>query len=195
MKVPLEQPINKYVTDQNIPDSIKVKHVLSHTSQGEVGKHFYYSSRFSWLMKVIEKEIGGSFDSIVNASIVKPNGLHHTFLLKDTTNLIGKKVAKPYVFEGETKPGFIDYGYSSASGIVSTVRDIAKFGKLVEKIPEGKYNYGRFSQVVDGHQMLWAYGQYDCYSSLFIKIPDKDLIVVMAANNSLMSDPRKVDLW
>ena len=45
-KISLDEPINKYLTGNNIPDSIKIKHVLSHTSQGRVGQHFYYSGTF-----------------------------------------------------------------------------------------------------------------------------------------------------
>jgi hypothetical protein len=118
--------------------------------------------------------------------------LSHTFLLKDSSQLIGRKVAKPYFYEGETKPGFIDYGFSSAAGIASTVRDIAKFGEVIDVQPTGKYNYGLFSQSIGGEDVLWAYGQYDCYSSLFIKVPSKDLILVLAANNNLMSDPARL---
>lgn len=190
----LEQPVNKYVTGQNFPDSIKVKHVLQHSSQGVVGKNFYYSARFRLLTNVIEKEYGVSFDRVVNDSIIMPYSLDNTFLLNDTSQLIGKPFAKPYVFDGDTKPGFVDYGFSASAGIASTVRDLAKFSKAIDTTPEfdEPYNYGLFSQTIEGIRVLWAYGQYDCYSSLFIKIPDKGLTFVIAGNNSLISDPPRM---
>lgn len=191
----LEQPVNNYISSDNtIADSIKVKHVLSHTSQGDVGKHFYYSNRFSWLTKVIGDQDHISFHDLIRDSIVGRYSLRHTFLLEDSTSIKGKKVAKPYVFEGETKPGFIDYGYSSAAGIVSTVRDLAKFSDALDDTPDFReqYNYGLFKQVIKGETILWAYGQYDCYSSLFIKVPGKGLTCVIAANNNLMSDPARL---
>jgi len=58
--------------------------------------------------------------------------------------------------------------------------------------PEGKYNYGLFGQEIGGQEITWAYGQYDCYSSLFIQVPGKGLTLVMAANNNLMSDPARL---
>lgn len=179
--------------DREVESSFKVRDVLSHTSQGDIGKHFYYSgARFNLLTRVIEDQMTETFWNVTDGTIIKPYSLKNTFLLGDSTDLIGNKVAKPYAFEGETKPGYIDYGYSSAAGIVSTVRDIAKFGKLVQRIPKGQYDYGYFSQDVQGTRVLWAYGQYDCYSSLFIKVPSKDLTLVMAANNNLMSDPARL---
>lgn len=163
----LEEPINHYVTDKKIPDSIKVKHVLSHTSQGEVGRHFYYSSRYGWLTKVIEKKYGVPYVDAVKTNIIDRLGLKNTFLLVDSNQLAqeNRKIAKPYFYEGETKPGFIDYGSSAASGIASTVRDIAKFGRGLTKEggllssasggemfasrgAEGRYGYGIFSGEV-----------------------------------------------
>ncbi len=204
----LERPISYYVPDAGVGDSVKVKHVLSHTSQGDVGKHFYYSGRYRWLTKVIEKEHGASYKSIMNAAILLPFELDNTYLMGDTIDIGTRKIAKPYVFEGETKPGFIDYGYSSASGIASTVRDLARLSRIIDnngilteemkremftpRDVDRTYGYGVFVQEVSGHEVIWAYGQYDCYSSLFLKVPDMDLAFVIAANNSLMSDPARM---
>lgn len=169
-------------------DSIKVKHVLSHTSQGSLGKNFYYSGRFSRLTNVI-----GDYERRTNDEIIRPNNLIHTFLLNDSSQ-VTKELAKPYAFDGENKPGFVDYGFSASAGIVSTVRDLAKFSRLLNNVPEfeGQYNYGLFSQTINGTKILWAYGQYDCYSSLFIKVPKEDLTLVLATNNIMMSDPPRM---
>src|ERR1051325_5967639 len=195
----LNRPINTYVTDQNIPDSILVKHVLSHTSAGSVGKHFHYSNRFSWLTQVIEKENDAKFEVMINSQIVVPNEMNHTFLLQNKEQVEKRGIAMPYVFEGETKPGFIDYGFSASAGITSTVRDFAKFSRMIshtmvenERAPFDHYNWGLFGQDIQGVKVLWAYGQYDCYSSLFLKVPEKDLTFIIAGNNSLIADPARL---
>jgi CubicO group peptidase (beta-lactamase class C family) len=195
----LEQPINRWVTNQNIPDSIKVKHVLSHTSEGEVGKHFHYSSRFSWLTDVIQTEGNGTMELVLNSNITAAYEMNNTFLLTDSSALSKRKYAKPYVFDGETKPGFVDYGYSASAGLTSTVRDLAKFSKMIantmvefDRAPGEKYKYGLFGQEVGGMRVLWAYGQYDCYSSLFLKVPERELTFIIAGNNSLLSDPARL---
>ena len=209
-KLSLDEPINKYVSNVNIGDSIKIKHVLSHTSQGNVGKHFYYSSRFSWLTAVIEKVTGHDFEKNVKERIIKPLGLKNTYLLKDSFQVRNenRKIAMPYFYEGQIKDGFIDYGYSAASGITSTVRDLAIFGTAMDNnslITEESmrnmfnpfngnlpYGLGIFTQKFKDQDLIWGYGQYDCYSSLFLKVTSKDLTYIIAANNSLMSDPARL---
>jgi CubicO group peptidase (beta-lactamase class C family) len=71
-KLDLDEPINKYVTNRNIADSIKIEHILSHTSQGDIGQQFYYSGRFGWLTTVIEKASGNSFEKEINEKIIQP---------------------------------------------------------------------------------------------------------------------------
>lgn len=209
-KLDLDEPINKYVTNRNITDSIKIKHILSHTSQGDIGQQFYYSGRFGWLTTVIEKASGNSFEKEINEKIIQPLGLKNTFLLKDTLQVKkeNRKIAMPYNYEGEITDGFIDYGYSAASGISSTVRDLAKFNKALDNnslmTEDSKkkmftpfknnlpYGQGFFSQKFQNQDLIWGYGQYDCYSSLFFKVPDKNLTLIIAANNNLMSDPARL---
>jgi CubicO group peptidase (beta-lactamase class C family) len=209
-KISLDESINKYVSNETIPDSIKIKHVLSHTSQGDVGKNFYYSNRFGWLTAVVEKAHQGTFEKVMEKQIIKPLGLKNTYLLKDSSQLRneGRRIASPYFYEGETKGGFIDYGYSSAAGITSTVRDLAILSKAMDynslMTEESKlmmfapsksnlpYGYGIFSQRFNNKKLIWGYGQYDCYSSLFLKVPEDDITLVIAANNNLMSDPARL---
>lgn len=40
--------------------------------------------------------------------------------------------------------------------------------------------------------MVWAYGQYDCYSSLLLKIPSENISLLLLANNNLLSDPARL---
>lgn len=209
-KISLEEPINQYVSDKGIPDSIKVEHVLSHTSQGNIGQNFYYSGRFEWLTAVVEKAYKKTFEDVVQEKIIDPLKLNDTYLLKDSTQVVnkGNKMALPYLYEGEIRDGFIDYGYSAAAGISSTVRDLAKFSKsmddnsLMTEKSKSKmfapfngnlpYGYGIFSQQFNGKKLIWGYGQYDCYSSLFLKVPEEDITLVIAANNNLLSDPARL---
>jgi hypothetical protein len=209
-KISLDESINNYVFNDKIPDSLKIKHVLSHTSQGDVGQNFYYSGRFGWLTAVVEKAYQSTFEEVIQDKIIKPLGLKNTYLLKDSSQIHndGRKIASPYFYEGETKEGFIDYGYSAAAGITSTVRDLAIFNRAMDdnflmteesKLrmftpfkSELQYGYGIFSQQFNDKKLIWGYGQYDCYSSLFLKVPEEDITLVIAANNNLVSDPARL---
>lgn len=206
----LEEPVNKYVSGQHIPDSIQIKHVLSHTSQGKPGEHFYYSGRFGWLTAVIEKSSGKRFEQFMQEEIFTPAGLTNTWLLKDSSSvkLPGRKLAQPYWYEGAVKEGRIEYGYSASAGIVSTVRDLAKFDQALDRhilISEKSlkkmftpfnetlpYGSGIFSQRIEGQNLVWGYGQFDAYSALYIKVPAKRLTLIVTANNNLMSDPARL---
>jgi CubicO group peptidase (beta-lactamase class C family) len=209
-KLNLNDPINKYITNQSLSDSIKIKHILSHTSQGSIGQHFYYSSRFGLLTNVIEKASGQSFKKEITEKIIQPLGLKNTYLLEDSLQLSHENstIAMPYLYEGEVKDGFIDYGFSSAAGISSTVRDLAVFSRamdansLITADSKNKmftpfkdnlpYGHGIFSQKFQNQDIIWGYGQYDCYSSLFLKVPNKNLTLIIAANNNLISDPARL---
>lgn len=209
-KLSLEDPVNQYIEESGLSDSIKVKHLLSHTSQGEIGEQFFYSFRFGYLTPIIETAAGMPFNEAMEAYIFKSAGLEKTFLLKDSTQLASKEIimASPYFLEEEPVPGFIDYGYSASAGIVSTPADIVRFNKALDDdlliSKESKqamftglrndlpYAYGCFKQKINGIEVVWVYGQYDCFSSLLIKVPEKDLTMVLLANNSHMSDPARL---
>ncbi|PZQ98964.1 MAG: hypothetical protein DI539_28905, partial [Flavobacterium psychrophilum] len=197
----LEKPIINYMPkagadDLLVGDSILVKHVTTQTSQGSIGKNYYHSFRYSWLTPVIEKEYGESFERVMDRMLFTPLQMHNTFLLDYSTPV--DRLVKPYLFDGQTKPGVIELGYSAMKGVASTVRDMTKLSKLLElhknsfDLFEGHYNYGLFKQDISGHKVLWAYGQQECYSSLFIRVPENDLTLIMAANNGLMSDPARM---
>ncbi len=209
-KVSLDEPIKTYVPQMNPSDSILVKHILSHTSQGDIGKKFYYSSRFGILTNVIEKASGLSFKEYMDSEIFQPLGLKNTHLLKDSLQVVQNNlnIAKPYRIENGVEPGFIDYGFSSSAGIVSDLNDLSTFNQALDRntlITEKSknliftgvdkslpYGFGIFSQEFQGLELVWAYGQYDCYSSLLLKVPSKKLTLTMLANNNLLSDPARL---
>ena len=205
-KLSLNDPIDVFLPNPMLGNSILVKHILSHTSQGDVGKHFYYSSRFGLITNVIETASGKSFLEMMEDEILKPLNLKNTFLLKDSTQI--ESIAKPYILDNGVEKGFIDYGYSSSAGLVSNLEDLSTFNKALDDdtiiskeskalmfSPSKKglpYGYGIFNQQFKNLNIHWAYGQYDCYSSLLLKIPSEKITLTLLANNSLLSDPARL---
>lgn len=205
-KLSLNTPVKKYFPDSKIDHHVLIKHILSHTSQGEIGKHFYYSSRFGALTKIIEEASGKSFKAYMEEVIFQPLQLKNTFLLKDSTQ-VTSKMAKPYALDDGIQKGFVDYGYSTSAGIVSNLHDLQVFNQALDQnalISEKSknmmfssenglpYGYGIFNQEIEGVKVVWAYGQYDCYSSLFLKVPSQNITLTVLANNNLMSDPARL---
>lgn len=134
-KIDLDESINKYLPEKySVPDSILIKHIVSHTSQGKVGENFYYSSRFGLLTNVIEQASGKKFVDVMNETILMPLKLKNTFLLKDSTQITQENsmIAKPYILDNGIENGFIDFGYSTSAGIVSNLDDLTRFIKALD---------------------------------------------------------------
>ena len=212
-KVSLDDPMSAYV-DQDLPADVRVKHILSHTSEGVPGEFFNYSYRFSWLTKVIEKAGGNSLATQLQDRIISPLGLSNTVPLLDqlTVESIIDRMASPYLFTGEIENGYYDPGLSAASGLSSSLGDLARFDDALDNnslIPAElkesmfaptinssqdtlEYGQGLFSQQFGGLQLVWGYGQSDCFSSLLLKVPERELTLILLANSNLMSDPPRL---
>lgn len=206
----LNTPVIQILPDLSLDPNIKVKHLLSHTSQGPIGEQFFYSTRYSLLTQIIEKINGTSFAEAMQQGILKPGNLQQSFLLDNETQLSNRNhaLAQPYFYNNKIEEGFIDYGYSSSAGMVTTARDLLKMDHLLNSnalISEtskqfmyqpaynnAPYGHGIFTYNSLGTPIVWAYGQYDCYSSLWIKVPSKGLSLILLANNNLMSDPARL---
>ena len=120
------------------------------------------------------------------------------------------KVAKPYNWQGkQIAPIKMTYGFSPAAGIMSSVADLAKYSIAIdenkflkpetwEKIftpfvtPKGKtiqYGLGWFVKNYKGLKIVWHTGWWYGYSTLLIKIPEKDLTFIILANSQDLSRP------
>src|SRR5262245_44252018 len=59
-KLDLDEPVSRYTTEIQ-GDSVHVKHLLSHTSEGTPGEHYSYNgNRYALLTPVLEKKTGKS---------------------------------------------------------------------------------------------------------------------------------------
>ena len=127
-----------------------------------------------------------------------------------TKDSILTRVAKPYNWQGkQIAPVKMTYGFGSAAGIMSSVADLAKYSIAIddkkflkpetwEKIftpyvtPKGKtiqYGLGWFVKDYKGLKIVWHTGWWYGYSTLLIKIPEKDLTFIILANSQDLSRP------
>jgi len=140
-KIDLESLILNYNVDQPANKKIKVKHLLSHTSQYKPGEIFRYSgARFGYLEDVIFNASGKTFGELFIERIIIPLDLKNTApsVWNDTTfypevtgnfNNIYKKLAKPYRLKEDYSIDRSKYimGFMVAGGLVTTVHDMAKY--------------------------------------------------------------------
>ncbi|HXC70081.1 MAG TPA: serine hydrolase domain-containing protein, partial [Pyrinomonadaceae bacterium] len=70
-KVKLDDPVSKYGITLESDGVIRVRHLFSHTSEGNPGEQYRYNgNRFAELDKVIEKASGKSFAELLIANIL-----------------------------------------------------------------------------------------------------------------------------
>ena len=80
-KVKLDDPVSKYGINLESEGVIRVKHLLSHTSEGNPGERYSYNgNRFGELDKVIAKATGKSFGELLIANILDPLDMTETAL-------------------------------------------------------------------------------------------------------------------
>ena len=71
-KLDLEEPASRYSADVK-GDRIKIRHLLTHTSEGTPGERFHYAAGPYWVLtEVIEKASGKSFRELMVATFLEP---------------------------------------------------------------------------------------------------------------------------
>jgi CubicO group peptidase (beta-lactamase class C family) len=115
------------------------------------------------------------------------------------------RLAKPYVVR-DGHAALSDYppkGINAAAGIVSTVRDLARYDAALDahtllspvtqmiawtpfRLSSGReapYALGWFSQSTTAGRAVWHYGQWPTFSSLILKLVDRGLTLILLANS------------
>ncbi|WP_158267614.1 serine hydrolase domain-containing protein [Adhaeribacter arboris] len=150
-KLELDTPITEFGLDFGNP-SITVRHLLTHTSEGEPGTHFQYNGfRFGKLGVIIEKAARKPFYQLIMENILQPAQLYNSapgmplftyfayvqahkemqpFFEKAFTNL-----AKPYELNqqgeiAETK--YLDE-FGAFGGLTSNVHDLLKYSAAIDQ--------------------------------------------------------------
>jgi CubicO group peptidase (beta-lactamase class C family) len=129
----------------------------------------------------------------------------------DTFASIYADLAKPYTLSSDCKiiDGEYPSHFSTAAGLISTVEDLAKFDDAIDQdilisekmrkkmfAPtrsnhgiELPYGLGWYSQEFRGMQLNWHWGQWNCVSSLMVKVPDEEISFIILANSENLSKP------
>jgi CubicO group peptidase (beta-lactamase class C family) len=190
-------------------ESITIRHHFTHTAQGKPGENYRYNGfLFGFLSLVAEEVSGKPYPALLVDHIIAP--LEMTNTIPSTTeehrDRILAKRAKYYRvgFGGEFKPSSYPVTLSSSAGIVTTVQDMAKFDVAMDRnlivsadskakmfsetiSNMGKplpYGLGWFVQEHAGAKLVWHYGWAPkAYSSLILKVPEKDVTFILFANS------------
>jgi len=228
-KLDLDEPMSHYSTDFK-DDSVKIKHIITHTSAGTPGEKFEYDgNRYDYLTAVIEKKTGKRFGELVVEAFLEPLGMTSSVPYNNIvaeadkwTAALGKEridrykknleaFSRPYTYYGAGE--IVDAGYpypefiGAAAGILSTVRDMAKYDIAIDRhvflkketqekawtpfvSNSGKrlpYGLGWFVMNHHGTRLIWHTGDWGSgFSAYLFKVPEKDLSLIMLANSEAL---------
>jgi CubicO group peptidase (beta-lactamase class C family) len=237
-KVTLDNPARTYAPDAFTDDTVTLRHLLSHSSDSvPPGSSFQFDlQRYAALTPAIERcwtrrvyrelvktEVlnrFGMFDSVPGADVLDPEVLAklpsdiYDQDRIDTYAAILGRLAKPYKTD-KPKPAAVEYpskSFDAASGLVTTVRDLAKFDVSLDEallldeetlqamwtppapvVPPGlpsagavapmAHGLGWFVQTYQGQKIVWQFGQWPgVTSALYMKVPEKGLTFIILAN-------------
>lgn len=77
-KLRLDEPMSRY-SDHFKDDSVRIKHILSHTSEGTPGDRYSYNGDlYGYLTPVIERLCGKPFAEIIVTEFLEPLGMTHS---------------------------------------------------------------------------------------------------------------------
>ena len=220
-KISLDDPVSKYGINLTGPGGtvIRVRHLLSHTSEGVPGTQYSYNGdRFGLLDAVIAQGAGKPLDAALQERILTPLGLHRTapnpqsasFAVSglDKTAFEGN-MARGYSWSGEYHLTSYPTTFGSAAGLTASALDVASFSMAMDRdallqpatkalaytpvvSPSGQifpYGLGWFSTDYKGVRIIWHYGWWVANSSLIIKVPSRGLTFVVLANTDGLSSP------
>jgi CubicO group peptidase (beta-lactamase class C family) len=227
----LDQPIRLYGVTAAEPN-VTLRQVLSHTSGDNSGDTFKYSpERYAELTSAVEWCVKQPYRKTVSTRIlnrlamkdsvpgsdlqdpeVVPEGLYDQADLDRYRHVLGK-MAVPYKVDGRLRPERTELppeGMNAASGLVSTVRDLAQFDAAVDSAlllnedtladawtpravagrPPLPMGLGWFVRQYRGERVVWHFGLVpNAYSSLIVKLPARRLTFILLANSDGLSAP------
>ena len=153
-KLDLDEPMSHYSSDFK-DDSVKIKHLLSHTSEGTPGERYQYNgNRYDYLTAVIEKKTGRPFHAVMVETFLDPLAMASsvpghdvvdeadkwgTLLGKDNLSRYGKnlsRLSQPYTLYGGSETVHVPYppkGLGASAGLLSTVLDMAKYDAAIDR--------------------------------------------------------------
>jgi CubicO group peptidase (beta-lactamase class C family) len=216
-RLDLEAPVADFGIVLASPGVVRVKHLLTHTSEGDPGATYAYNgSRFGLLDRVIARASGESFGQRLERLILAPLQLAHT-----APNILDSAAFRlagldPVVFERNLAQGYASDGrarlsypgtFGTAAGLIASAVDVARYSMAIDRNaflrPETQarvftpavstrgdtlpYGLGWFVQRVRGVRVQWHYGYWTGNSSLILRVPDRGLTFVLLANSDGLS--------
>ena len=238
-RLELDQPVRQYGVTGPEGD-VTLRQILSHTStEGPGGAFAYNPERFGLTMPMMEhcapqpyrKSVAhrvlnrlAMIDSVPGTDLANPDfelpeGLFDAADL-DRYRRVLQRIAVPYRVDNKgraERTAVPIMGMSATNGLVTTVRDLARFEGAIVPVPDSEVasslllqntldvawspaptragqaapmGLGWFVQQHRGQKVIWHFGNVpNAYSSLVLRLPAYDLTFILLANSDRLSAP------
>ena len=234
-RLALDDPIETYGLSAPEP-SATLRQLLSHTPAGAPRDAFFYSpDRYVHVTELMEwcapqpfrKSVAHRIldrlamqDSVPGTDWKDPTFSLPEGLFDDSDvaryRAVLDRLAVPYKVSGRSKAEVTTLpatGITSIGGLVSTVRDLAKFDKALDAGDDGgllltdtlvdawtpavgllgtpsPMGLGWFVQYYKGARVVWHFGSVpNAYSSLIVKLPERGMTFILLANSDGLTAP------
>jgi CubicO group peptidase (beta-lactamase class C family) len=224
----LDDTIRKYGAE--LPDAgVTIRQILSHTTPGLDVPFSFSPERYSQLTTVMEhcepRSYRKSLAELLNQNAMKDSVPGTDLWRSDSVFREGEftgedidhyrqvleRMATPYKVDARGRADRTDLapiGISSAGGLVSTVRDLARLDAALDSnllLPEtldqawnpfqtgpfvSPMGLGWFVQSHNTERVVWHFGLVpNAFSSLMMKLPERKLTLILLANSDGLSAP------
>jgi CubicO group peptidase (beta-lactamase class C family) len=226
----LDEPVSHYSPDFK-DDAVRIRHLLNHTSESRPpGETFSYNpERFEYLKAVLEKKTGKPLRQLFVETFLDPLDMRDSVPGPDVADddttwaVLGKdhlaryrqilpRLARPYTYWGDGETPYAGYpprDFWASAGLLSTVRDMAKYDIAVDRhllLKPGTlarawtpsvssagvvFPVGMGWWVTDyrGERLVYHYGHWGTgFSALYLKVPARHLTLVALANSEALAD-------
>ncbi len=143
--VDLDDPVSDYGIELESQGVVRVRHIMTHTSEGVPGSHYSYNGdRFGRLDRVIEGASNRTFGELLVERILQPLGLTSTapnvrqplaFALTGLDrDAFVARMAKPYELEDDAvvRSQYPSY-FGTAAGLIASAEDVARYSIAIDR--------------------------------------------------------------
>ena len=210
-RISLDDPVSAYGVQ--LPGDVRVRHLMSHTSDPPPGTVFRYDGdRYGLLDSVVRRADGQPFADAVVQRVIVPAGLTRTApstLADDDLDTVAIRAALAQGYDGGGRAIAYPTQVGVSAGLLSTVLDLIAYADAIEEgrlyPPGGRalaftptrtiaggeipYGLGWFVERREGETVVWHFGSWIGNSALLVLAPDRGASFALLANSDRLSTP------
>jgi CubicO group peptidase (beta-lactamase class C family) len=210
-RISLDDPVSDYGVV--LPGDVRVRHLMSHTSDPPAGAAFRYDGdRHALLDSVVQRGAGRPFREAVVERVIVPAALTRSApstLDDDDLDTAAIRAALAQGYDGGGRAIPYPTHVNVSAGLLSTALDLVAYAAAIEEgrlYPAGgralaftpvrstsgaelPHGLGWFVESRPGGTVVWHFGSWIGNSALLVLAPDRGASFALLANSDRLSTP------